>query len=348
MTEAGFAGLPLPAAGSDPRPDAPSRPRNFLSVRERRRLFWAFMPPALIVVVALELFTRSSGPPGPPPEQQIDTRLAVVAGPPPTSDEVVIIRDDDPPVAGREELSASRTSLGRVRDANFFRQTDEDAWLESFLTLQGYEGRSLPPPQEVGFTEIFGQPKSFRGRSVRMRGTLRRLEQLRAPGNNYAIDTYWQGWLEPAGGPASPVIVHFLELPAGMAAGMEINQPVIIDGCFLKNLAYRAADGVRVAPLLLARSPTSLGPTGGGSGGAAGGGWWDLSLTAIGVVTMLAIVATIAIGFLVAGRGRRVAPQAGDLDAALAGVEPVSIGDSLRRVAASEAEGGRKPDGDDA
>lgn len=129
-----------------------------------------------------------------------------------------------------------------------------------------------------------------------------------------------------------------------MAAGMEIHEPVVVDGCFFKNMAYRAADGVRVAPLLLSRSPTRPVATGGGSGG----GWWDLSLAAIGVVTMLAIVATIAIGFLAAGRNRRTSPPAGDLDAALAGVETVSIGESLRRVAASELAGGREPDGDDA
>ena len=95
-------------------------------------------------------------------------------------------------------------------------------------------------------------------------------------------------------------------------------------------------------------SPARAAAPGGGAGAGSGGGWWDLSLAAIGVVTMLAIVTTIAIGFLVAGRGRRATPRAGDLDAALAGVEPVSIGESLRRVAAGEETGGREPDGDDA
>ncbi len=172
------------------------------------------MPPAIIVVVMLELFTRSGGPPLPPPVPQVDTRLEAVAGPPPGENEVVILPADEPPdEVDASQLSASLASLGRVRDATFFRHDDEDAWLESLLTLQGYDGRSLAPPRDVGFTEIFGQPKSFRGRSVRMRGTLRRLEQLDSPANNYGIDTYWQGWLEPAGGPASPVVVHFLQLP---------------------------------------------------------------------------------------------------------------------------------------
>jgi len=342
VTAADFPGLPL--AADDPQPDATRRPRNFLANHDHRRLFWAFVPPAAIVVIAAELLTRSPPPPGPRPEPQVDTRLEVVAGPPPAADELVILPTDEPLPAVLEELSASPASLGRVRDATFFRQADEDAWLESLLTLQGYEGRRLPPPQEVGFTEIFGQPKSFRGRSVRMRGTLRRVEKLRAPDNNYSIEDYWQGWLEPAGGPASPVIVHLLELPDGMATGLEIQEPVVIEGCFFKNMAYRAADGVRVAPLLLARSPTR--PVSAGVRTEAG--WWDLSLAVIAVVTMLGLVATIGLGFLAAGRGRRAAPHAEDLDAVLAGVEPLSIEESLRRVAAGERAGNQEPDGDGA
>ena len=58
------------------------------------------------------------------------------------------------------------------------------------------------------------------------------------------------------------------------------------------------------------------------------------------------LVGTIAIGFLASGRKRRALPQAGDLDADLAGVETVSIGDLLRRVAADEEARGRQPDGD--
>ena len=106
----------------------------------------------------------------------------------------------------------------------------------------------------------------------------------------------------------------------------------------------RAADGVRVAPLLLARSPAR--PARPAPETTAG--WWDLSLAALGVVTMLGIVGMIAAGFFAAGRERRPPPPAGDLDAALAGIEPVSVGESLRRVAAAEEPGGREPDGDHA
>jgi hypothetical protein len=340
VTAAGFQDA-FPSPAPDPSSARSARrPRNFLSAAEHRKLFWLFMPPAIVAVVLLELLTRSGGPPPPPREPQIDTRIEEVAGPPPADDAVQILPPDEPlPLVDEKERSASPRSLAQIRDATFFRQADHDAWLESMLTLQGYEGRSLPPPRDVGFTELFGQPASFRGRPVRMRGTLRRLERLTPPPNDYGIDAFWQGWLEPAGGPASPVIVHFLELPPGIATGLEIHEPVVVDGCFLKNMAYKASDGVRVAPLVLARAPGR--PPATPADSAAG--LWDLSLGLIGVVTMLGIVATIAVGFLLVGRARRSEAPAGGLDAALAGVEPFSIAESLGRVAAEEAARGDEP-----
>jgi hypothetical protein len=338
VTAAGFQDVPFPTPAPDPAPPRRSpNPRNFLAAAEHRKLFWRIMPPAILAVVILELLTRSDGPPAPPREPQVDTRIEAVAGPPPAEDAVVIIPpDEDWDAADESLLSASPAALSKVRDATFFRQADEDAWLESMLTLEGYDGRRLEPPRNVGFTEVFGQPKSFRGRAVRMKGTLRGLEKLRAPANDYGIDDYFQGWLEPAGGPASPVIVHFREVPEGMPLGLEISEPVVVSGCFLKTMAYRARDAVRVAPLLLSRAPVrpAVAPA------ASEGGFWDLSLAAIGVVTMLAIVATIAFGFLVVGRSRTSVPAAAGLDEALADIEPFTVADSLRQVAAREAAGG--------
>lgn len=346
MTAAGIQDGPFPTPAPDAsQPTSRSTPRNFLSAAEYRKLFWRLMPPAVVALVTIDLLVRSGGPPPPPREPQVDTRLEKVAGPPPEQDAVVILAPDEPPAAVDEkELSASGASLAKVRDATFFRQADEDAWLESMLTLRGYGGQALVPPRDVGFTEIFGQPASFRGRAVRMQGTLHRLERLRPPENNYGIDASWQGWLEPAGGPASPVIVHFLELPEGMPTGLEIREPVVVSGCFLKNMAYKASDAVRVAPLLLARAPARRVAAVAVSRGSP----WDLSLAAIGVATMLAIVASIAVGFFLVGRSRRK-PAAGvaGLDTALAGVEPFSVAESLARVTADHRARGDEPSAGD-
>jgi hypothetical protein len=330
----GYTGVAFP----DPEPDrhvAASRPpRNYLTAGEHRKLFWSFMPPAIVAMVALELVFRPIWQPPPAPrERQIDTRMETIAGPPPTDGAVVILSDDElPEVTDGVILGASPEALSKVRDATFFGARDHDAWMETFRALQDSDGQAALSPRDVGFTEIFTQPVSFRGRPVRMRGTLRRLEKVPARANDHGIDHFWQGWLEPAGGPASPIVVHFLRLPAGMGDGMELAEPVVVTGFFLKNMAYRASDGVRVAPLVMALEPgRPLAP----STVPELGGFWDRSIVAVGVATMLAIVAMIGVGYWIVGRGHRRRLSAVGLDSSLTDVEPFSISDSLQTLSAA-------------
>ena len=73
-------------------------------------------------------------------------------------------------------LAASPAALDRVRDDTVFRAADSDAWFEIWKTLSDH---GPPPPaavHRVTFSELFGQPRSFRGRPVAIAGTLRRLE----------------------------------------------------------------------------------------------------------------------------------------------------------------------------
>jgi hypothetical protein len=235
----------------------PRAPRNYLLPAERRRLFWRVMPAAAVLMLLMGWIERTWSPrQGGRP--QVDTRLEQVAGPRPRGDEVLIERgaeaiEPEPAV----ELGASPESLARVRDATFFREADNDAWFQTWSTLQrtGAAGLRSALAREVSFSELFGQPRAFRGRLVRMRGKLHRLERLAAPANQHAVDHYWQGWMEPAGGPASPVVVQCLTLPDGMPSGMKIDEPVDITGYFFKNYAYNASDTIRVAPVIMTFQP---------------------------------------------------------------------------------------------
>ncbi len=331
-----------------PDPNSPaskkSKPRNYLSATEHRKLFWAVMPPAIMVMVVLELFLRPLWEPTPPPRApEVNTRYAAVVGPLPEGDAVVILPAEEMPDTIDESLlGASLQALSSVRDATFFGSNDHEAWLDTFLTLQGERGRPLPVPQDVGFTELFTQPRSFRGRAVRMRGTLRRLEKLDGRADEYGVEHYWQGWLEPAGGPASPVVVHFLRVPEGMANGLEIVEPAVVTGFFLKNMAYKAADGVRIAPLVLSLEPVRP-PSAPADG--MGDSFLNRSIMVIGVVTMLSLVSAIGIGYLMVGMGRRRRLDAAGLDPALSEVEPFSVSESLRNLAADDAMAGHDPTG---
>jgi hypothetical protein len=319
-----------------------SRARNYLARTERRRLFWMVMPVAAALVLGLGWIERTWFQRRTAGDRQVDTRLEAVAGPRPTGDEILMERDEEPLEAGAAaELGASLVSLSRVRDATFFREGDYDAWFQTWNTLRetGMPALQRGRPRDVGFRELFGQPRSFRGRLVRMRGTLHRLERLTAPANDYSIGEYWQGWLEPAGGPPSPVVVQCLELPSGLPTGMDIAEPVEIVGYFFKNYAYNAADTIRVAPVIMTLAPI----------------WkprqapvqspWEQGGVTLVVMAMLVGVGVAAWLGMQAAKPltrRETAAEPTGLDEALADVKLFSVEESLREVAREH--GGRAAD----
>lgn len=324
---ADLAGLPPPDDG--PAAASRPRPRNYLAAGERRRLLWRVVPWALAALLGLTWVERTWFPGAASrPAAPVDTRLETVREPRPGGETVIIEPEAEPPAPDAGPLGASAAALAQVRDDTVFRDADLDAWQETFVTLRD-TGRAVlerAAAPRVSFSELFGQPRSFRGRLVRLRGTLHRLERLPAPANQDGIDAYWQGWLEPAGGPATPIVIHCLELPAGMPTGMRLREPVEVVGYFLKRHAYAAADTVRVAPLVLALEPIRR-PAPASPGGASLGTWALVSMTALILATVL--------GIRLAGRrgGRPEAAPPVDLTAALAGHEPCSPAETLGRLA---------------
>jgi hypothetical protein len=347
VTDAPDAAARFPDPGPEPegRRSRGRQPRNYLECGERRRLLWRVAPIAAVVLVGLSLAERAwFRRPLPEPPPQIDTALEAVRGPEPTGDAVRLEPDVEFDENGFDEsgfgpgrLGAAPSALAQVRDDTFFREADIDAWLQIWLSLReaGVAGLAQAAAPRVSFAELFGQPRSFRGRLVRFKGVLRRLERLRAPPNNYGVDEYWQGWLEPASGPASPIVLQFLDLPAGMPEGMKIHESVDVTGYFFKRYAYNAADTIRVAPLVMTLEPRWMPITRPEGGPVSLSGW--------AVVTMLA-VAGIALGV-----GRWLAPVArarrGPADddgvhlaESLSGFEPLTPEESLRRLAEAPAD----------
>ena len=306
-------------------------PRNYLARDEQQRIFWRFMPPAIaFILIATWVEHTWFRKPAPPPPPQVDTRLVDPLADASVPDAVLIEQDPEPFVA--EEgggLAASPAALDRVRDDTVFREADRDAWFEIWKTLRDHG----PPPSQavrrVSFAELFGQPRSFRGRPVAIAGTLRRLERVDAPANDYGIDDYWQGWLEPEGGPASPVVVYFLAIPADMPTGLAIGERIDATGYFFKRWAYAAKDTVRLAPLVMAASPR-----------------WSPRpparpaidfVAALTTGTILLTMLVTLVGIWLASRGALpVAPPSADLEQALAGEEIVSTEEALRRLADDE------------
>ena len=328
------AALPVPDPEQE-RPRGQPRARNYLARPEQRRIFWLFMPPALIAMLLLGWVERSwFASPSAPVRPQIDTTMADVPTDPALADAVVIAADPELPPGYADEYGASVHSLARVRDDTVFRGAEEEAWFQIWMTLRSTDARSLAQSaaRRVSFTELFGQPRSYRGRLVRFRGTLHRLEKMVAPANEYDIKDYWQGWLEPEGGPVSPIVVYFLRLPDGMPHGMKISEQVDVFGYFFKRWAYAATDTVRIAPLVLALEPVwKPRPAGSPAGSSIG----TVALVTIAAVVLLTMLGICAAG---SGPGRHQPPPPANLSTSLADVELFSSDEALRRMAEAESE----------
>ena len=290
---------------------------------------WRFMPAALAALLVLTWVERTWFPRrDPPAAPAVETRLEAIRGPRPEGETVLIEPEPEPFVPEAGALGAPASSLAKVRDDTFFRDADMDAWEQTFVTLRetGPEGLRRAPASRVSFGELFGQPRSFRGRLVRLRGTFHRLERLEAPRNQYDIREYWQGWLELDDGPSTPIVVQCLRLPPGMPEGMSISERVEITGYFFKRYAYAAADTMRVAPLVMALEPVRRPPPPAVTAASSLGTW--------AIVSMAALVGATALGILLAGRssGSRAGSASVDLSAALVGHEPFSAVESLREL----------------
>lgn len=306
-------------------------PRNYLAQDEQRRIFWRFMPPAVaFILIASWVEQTWFRKPALPPPAQVDTRLADPLADAAVPDAVLIEQEPEPfAVEKGAELAATAASLDRVRDDTVFREADRDAWFQIWKSLRD---KGQPPAEAapwVSFAELFGQPRSFRGRAVALAGTLRRLERVAAPNNDYGIDGYWQGWLEPEGGPASPIVVYFLEIPDDMPSGLTIAEQVDVTGYFFKRWAYAAKDTVRLAPLVMAAEPR----------------WMPRPparpaidfVAALTTGTILMVMLVTLVGIWLARRGPSPPAAApADLEQALAGEEIMSTAEALQRLADDE------------
>jgi len=164
-------------------------------------------------------------------------------------------RGDSPPAAPREPRLA-REELAAIRDDTYFRNEEAKAWFALLDMLRQtddgeLERRSLG---RVAYVQLFRQPNTYRGELVTVVGTVRRAHRLSAPRNDVGIERYYQLWLQPADNPSSPMVIYCLGLPEGFPTGMELAEDVRITGFFFKRWAYRAADTLRTAPTLLAKT----------------------------------------------------------------------------------------------
>lgn len=195
--------------------------------------------------------------------------------------------------------------IAKLQDNTVFLSSETDVWQRWLSVLHNADQPSLEAASigPVSYVQLLRQTAELRGRLATVDGTVRRSFYLNAPPALAPLKGYWQCWLFANQVDASPVVVYTLEMPEGFPRGMELDEPVQFTGLVYKRWAYQSAGGIRVAPLLLAKtgkwtphSPQASQPASGFPG--------------IGLTVAMAAVLGIGTAWLVWAYGRRTSNRA--------------------------------------
>lgn len=106
--------------------------------------------------------------------------------------------------------------------------------------------------RDVLLANLLSSPDVYRGQLVHRRGVLKRLVRIEIPDGDDPLrpDYFYEGWFFAENQSQIPEVVLFGEPPIGLAPGDNIQENIIIDGYFLKLLAFRGKDSkARAVPM---------------------------------------------------------------------------------------------------
>jgi hypothetical protein len=155
--------------------------------------------------------------------------------------------------------------LAPIRDDGMFSSSEVEPYYKLLKLLSETEPAELAKYAEadVPFSQLYGQPKSYRGQVVRQRAIIRAVfaDLDLAPNNPSGLKKYHTLWVSPIDRAKREVyFVRCLELPADLPRGeAPKDKPfgeVEFTGIYYKRLAYQARDDVRTAPLVLCKNVT--------------------------------------------------------------------------------------------
>ncbi|MEN0111022.1 MAG: hypothetical protein AAF805_09885 [Planctomycetota bacterium] len=151
-----------------------------------------------------------------------------------------------PPVAEAPRVLAE-ADLTVIRDNAPFRSAETPAWDASIAWAAAAEPADAAP--RVGYASLAGQPDAYRGRVVTVAGEVRRIEAVTPADNDAGVTQLWRVVLAPEGGGVWPIFVYTTSPPPSL---QEPPYPAWATGVFFKKLSYPTADGVGVAPVIVA------------------------------------------------------------------------------------------------
>jgi hypothetical protein len=239
---------------------------------------------------------------------EIDTRLrksTATADPP----DVVVIQApiEVGGTSGKRLMHGIRPEwLTAVRDDTVLRGGAEHEALYSLLKLLNESDESTLARASRGpasYLQLFKQPAEYRGELVALRGTVVQAGYRQAAKNEQGVDGFYKLVISPDDHRSGLIFVYCLELPQGFPAGDGISCDVELIGLFYKRWAYSAQDGIRTAPLLLAKSVTWTNPPGSAP---------DSAINWPGIATSVVIAGVVCL-MVVLWVNRRPAPTAASL-----------------------------------
>ena len=162
--------------------------------------------------------------------------------------------DHHPPVNLASSAEVDENLLSVIKDNTFFRSEESNAWFHLFAVLQNSESNTLRRDSigPISFVQLFRQTEDYRGKLVKVNGTVRRAFWVPAPANELKIEGYWQCFVKPEGS-NSPFVVYSLDLPDGFPEGMNLSEPISVSGFCFKRWAYQAKAGPMIAPVILSK-----------------------------------------------------------------------------------------------
>lgn len=161
----------------------------------------------------------------------------------------------------KQQATLDELALLEIRDDMVWRPAEQHAWFRLFETLIELNEQQLQEQSlgEASFVQLFRQPNEYRGKIVTTRGRVELAYKVSAPKNDIGIEAYYVFWLRPLDSSDSPIVAYALELPPDFPAVGEghtaLREDLTFTGYFVKRWAYGAKDGIRTAPLLLAKVP---------------------------------------------------------------------------------------------
>jgi hypothetical protein len=314
-----------------------SRTTNYFARGEQRKLLLLVLSAGLVIFLVEEAahpqrwlwMWQAAGQQAAPPAAGNAARRAKVEQPAALRRKTKHVDEFIAEAAAPEALPVEKTFfpgvqpelLAHVRDDTVFRAAESDAFYHLLKVLdqtseKALEDASLGP---VSFTQLFTQPKEYRGDLVTVSGTVRRVLEKHVPKNKYGVQQYSQVVIEPDDR-EYPMIINCLDLPEGFPRGEKLHEPATITGFFYKRWAGMSqGKEIMTYPMLFSKTLRWQPQLAAGAAAAQGGAIQaDLNRLMGGVA--FAIVASLAVVAFVLGRTRRktrfVMPQAkpGELD----------------------------------